>query len=213
MSIYDRMSSIELKLQQLEAKMGQTSYIMQSGQPARVQSGVSQSAEGVTFENLINSLTDDKRFTPAQASKNDKVGSWNGDPRDFDSMIKQASRTHNVDESLIRAVIKQESAYDPKATSHCGAMGLMQLMPETAADLGVADAYDPYQNIMGGTKYLRQLLDRFNGNMTRAIAGYNAGPGAVEQHGGIPPYPETQNYVACVLEFYQRYKQGGQSSF
>jgi soluble lytic murein transglycosylase-like protein len=212
-SVYDRMNSIELKLQQLESKMGQSPYIMPSGHQPRMTSGNDRSGEGVTFESLVNSMTEEKRFTPGAkaASKEQAVGKWSGDNRDFDGMIREASQTHRVDESLIRAVIKQESAYDPKATSHCGAMGLMQLMPETAAELGVGDAYDPYQNIMGGTKYLRQLLDRFNGNITKAVAGYNAGPGAVEQYGGIPPYQETQNYVSCVLEFYQRYKQGGTS--
>ena len=122
-------------------------------------------------------------------------------------MIREASQKWNVDESLIRAVIKQESGFDPKATSWCGAQGMMQLMPETAAGLGVKDAYDPQQNIMGGARYLRSLLDRFDGNISKALAGYNAGPGAVEKAGGIPPYQETQNYVANVLDNYRRYKE------
>ena len=130
-------------------------------------------------------------------------------PAEFESIISEASKKYNVDESLIKAVIRQESAYDPQATSYCGAQGLMQLMPETAKELGVQDAYNPRDNIMGGTKYLRRLLDQFDGNMTKAIASYNAGPGAVQQHGGVPPYPETQDYVSKVLGYYEDNKRMG----
>lgn len=206
MSVYDRISQIERRLQSLEAKFtSSTGMHPMSGAP-RVTSGPTQSGEGVNFQNLVNSMADEQKFKP-QYGGSSRVGSSRPDPAQFDGMIQAASKKWNVDESLIRAVIKQESGYDPQATSHCGAQGMMQLMPETAADLGVTDAYDPQQNIMGGTRYLRGLLDRFDGNISKALAGYNAGPGAVEKHGGIPPYEETQHYVSNVLEFYQQYKQ------
>ena len=126
----------------------------------------------------------------------------------IDDLVKKYSGDNGLDPDLVKAIIKQESAFDPKATSKCGAMGLMQLMPETAKGLGVMDAYDPEQNIKGGTKYLSNMLNRFNNDTTKALAAYNAGPGAVERYGAIPPYPETENYVKVVLENYNNLKKG-----
>jgi hypothetical protein len=114
----------------------------------------------------------------------------------YDSHIEEHAALHRVRPELVRAVIQVESAFNPRARSHKGAMGLMQLMPETAADLGVTNAYDPEQNIRGGVAYLRQLLDKFGGNEELALAAYNAGPGAVSRYGdAIPPYRETRQYV------------------
>lgn len=121
---------------------------------------------------------------------------------DFNSIVKQAAEKFNVDEKLIHSVIKMESNYKPNATSRAGAQGLMQLMPQTARGLGVKNAYDPKQNIFGGTKYLRQMLNQFNGNVKLALAAYNAGPGNVKKYGGIPPFTETQNYVKNILNNY-----------
>jgi soluble lytic murein transglycosylase-like protein len=117
----------------------------------------------------------------------------------FDTLIKEASRREGIDPALVKAVVQAESAFDPGAVSTAGAKGLMQLTDATARSLGVADSFDPIQNVAGGVKYLKQLLGRYGGDTTRALAAYNAGPGAVDSFGGIPPYAETQGYVQKVL--------------
>lgn len=117
-------------------------------------------------------------------------------------MITKISEKHGVDDKLVKALIRQESGFNPKATSKSGAMGLMQLMPATAKGLGVQDAYNPVQNVEGGVKYLKSMLNRYNGNIILALAAYNAGPGAVDKYSGVPPYAETQNYVKNILANY-----------
>ncbi len=118
------------------------------------------------------------------------------------SMIDKVAQKHGVDEKLVRALVRQESGFNPNATSHCGAMGLMQLMPATAKGLGVTDPYNPVQNVEGGVKYLKSMLNKYNGNVILALAAYNAGPGAVDKYGTVPPYGETQNYVKSILANY-----------
>ncbi len=118
-------------------------------------------------------------------------------------LIDHYARDRGLSPQLVQAVIQVESAYNPRARSRKGAMGLMQLMPDTARSLRVTDPYDPGQNIRGGTLYLRRQLDRFSGDVSLALAAYNAGPGAVTQYGGIPPYRETRNYVRKVLSLYR----------
>lgn len=118
------------------------------------------------------------------------------------SMIDKVAKKHGVDEKLVRALVRQESGFNPNATSHCGAMGLMQLMPATAKGLGVTEPYNPVQNVEGGVKYLKSMLNKYNGNVILALAAYNAGPGAVDKYDGVPPYKETQNYVKSILANY-----------
>jgi soluble lytic murein transglycosylase-like protein len=113
----------------------------------------------------------------------------------YDEFIREASEEYGVDAVLIRSVMQAESAFDAMAVSRAGALGLMQLMPEVAAEMGVEDPFDPRQNIMGGAKYLRRLLDLHRGRVRLALASYNAGSGNVTQYGGVPPFPETQKYV------------------
>ena len=120
--------------------------------------------------------------------------------------IRNAARQHGVDEAIVRAIIHAESAFNPNALSRVGAQGLMQLMPATARRFGVGNAFEPVQNIGGGVKYLAWLLKRFNGNLTLAAAGYNAGEGAVDKYKGVPPYRETRHYVERVGILAERYR-------
>jgi soluble lytic murein transglycosylase-like protein len=132
-----------------------------------------------------------------------------GDPdrfSKFDLWIRQAAAAYQLPEALLRAVIKVESNYEPRATSPAGARGLMQLMPDTATAMQVRSIDDPRENIFGGARFLRILANAFAGDLRKTIAGYNAGEGAVRRYGGIPPFPETQAYVERVGMFYRRYR-------
>lgn len=126
--------------------------------------------------------------------------------------VLEASKVSGIDPDFLNSVIRHESGFDPRAVSPKGARGLMQLMPATAAQLGVQDSFDPAQNIQGGTTYLKQLLDRYNGDAQKALAAYNAGPHRVEQYKGVPPYTETRAYVSNIIRDYNRKKLAARQS-
>lgn len=129
-----------------------------------------------------------------------------GAPPSIRDIVRRHAQFFDLDEALVHAVIKAESNFNPHVVSHKGAVGLMQLMPDTAAYLNVQNLTDPEQNIYGGTRYLRMMLDRFDGNLELALAAYNAGPTAVQRYGGIPPYPETRTYVARVKQYLNQFR-------
>lgn len=172
-------------------------------------------AEGVVH--FANKPKGDGRFQvyikSAPASKH-SVGASVSMPSDgsterftrYSEWIRQAAILYQIPEELIRAIIKCESDYDPRAVSPAGALGLMQMIPTTALRMQVRDAFDPREAIFGGTRYLRVLANMFNGDLELTIAGYNAGEAAVVRYAGIPPYEETQVYVARVLTYYRRYR-------
>ncbi len=126
--------------------------------------------------------------------------------RNYDRIIQDASQRYGVDFSLLKAIIRAESSFNPAAVSRKGARGLMQIMPENFNALEIRDPFDPRQNIMGGARYFRTLLDRYQGKVALTLAAYNAGPTAVDRYQRIPPYVETQDYVEKVLRYYRFYK-------
>ena len=128
--------------------------------------------------------------------------------KEYEGVITQATRRFKVDPSLVKAVIKAESDFDRGAVSHKGAQGLMQLMPQTADAMDVADPLNPEENIFGGTRYLSLLLERFKNDKILALAAYNAGPEAVDAYGGVPPFSETRSFISKVLDYYKQYESG-----
>ena len=165
------------------------------------------------FSDLISSLT--KRFaelektfmrallTAVKGYQAATAPAAQASPGKFSGAIDQAAKRNELDPSLLRAVVGQESGFSPRAISSAGAMGLMQLMPATAREMGVQNPLDPVQNLEGGARYLRGLIDRYHGRLDFALAAYNAGPGAVDRYGGVPPYAETKTYVKSILSSYR----------
>jgi soluble lytic murein transglycosylase-like protein len=171
-----------------------------------------------THDGLVRLYLDDKKLSFIDVPAAD-VASYSSQPdpqparstKSTNQIVGEASQEHGVDSDFIRSVIRQESAGNAAAVSRAGARGLMQLMPETASKLGVQDSFSAEQNVHGGARYLRELLERYNGDAIKALAAYNAGPGAVDRYKGVPPYRETQQYVQRVVRDYNKSKSSGDS--
>ena len=161
--------------------------------------------DGVTH--LTNIPTESNRNYILLIKEKRVIMKVKGDVAQYDDIIRKASEKYDVDYALIKAVIKAQSNFNHRAVSPVGAQGLMQLMPKTASSLNVQDSFHPENNINGGVRYLRYLLRLFNGNLSLALAAYNAGEGAVARYNNrIPPYPETQTYVQRVLQYLEQYR-------
>lgn len=171
---------------------------------------LAQSTGAVSSETVqkllgFNPLTGEtiNRTTEASGTQTASQNSGVSCPDNLESYFKEASEKYNVDINLLKAIAKAESNFNAKAVSSAGAMGIMQLMPSTAKSLGVSNAYNAYENIMGGAKLIASNLKKYNGDVSLALAAYNAGGGNVDKYGGIPPFKETQNYVKKVLNYYK----------
>jgi soluble lytic murein transglycosylase-like protein len=165
-----------------------------------------QAAPNQSFQAALTQAAAAGGQTPAGAVGGLTPVGGAGGQTPFAAEIEAAAQRHGIDPALLKGLIRQESNFNPTAGSPAGARGLAQLMPATAASLGVTDVTDPAQSIEGGAKYLKQQLDRFGGDVTKALAAYNAGPGAVAKFGGVPPYAETQQYVQKVQAYAEQYR-------
>lgn len=218
-SIYDRINEIQRNVGNIYSTVNinssQKLYNNSSTQTNSNQLGSSKTFQEVLQEALMDVNQDKSENKVNIVSKpeeswkevliNEKINQYSSKEDMFDKIIDEASSKFGLPKELIKAVIKAESNFNPIAISPKNAMGLMQLIPSTAKEVGVEDIFDPYQNIMGGTKYLKMLLDKYNGNLFLALSAYNAGPNRVDNSGGIPDIEETQNYVDKVIEFYKKY--------
>jgi hypothetical protein len=159
--------------------------------------------------NLLNVNENTAKATKAVKTGNASFSSYMEETKSLDDIFDKAADKYNVPVELLKAIGKAESDFRVDAVSRCGAQGVMQLMPKTAEELGVKDSFDPEQNIMGGTKYIKGLLDKYDGNTSLALAAYNAGMNNVKKYGGIPPFEETQNYVVKVTKYMQQNLEAG----
>jgi soluble lytic murein transglycosylase len=158
----------------------------------------------IHFTNVpTNSETDYRIYIKEKRRGSDLSGYYEND---FDPYIAEASKRHGVSFPLVKAIIKAESDFNPRAISRKGALGLMQIMPENLKILQIRDPFDPWENIMGGTRYFKMMLERFKGKLPLSLAAYNAGPTAVDRYQSIPPFKETENYIEKVMMYYYSYK-------
>lgn len=178
-------------------------YVYQRGDGSKLITDHPRSEPGYRLVKVYGSDSGDEGIVPVSRTPGP---SYKTRSTSYDSLIQSVSNAVALDPALIKSVMHAESAFDPRALSHAGASGLMQLMPATARRFGVTRIFDPQQNVMAGSRYLRKLLTQFDGDMRLALAGYNAGENAVIKYGGIPPYSETRNYVRKVLGLYKSYR-------
>jgi soluble lytic murein transglycosylase-like protein len=201
--------AIAQRVRQLQGLIEQTRQVSVGGVLSSVQSNASQPSTG-NFASALQAATTADAATasvaPLAGQGSDAMEGSAGSS-EYNPLIEQAAARYGVDPAVLHGLIQQESGFDPSAESSAGAAGLTQLMPSTAASLGVANPLDPAESIEGGARYLSQLMTQFGGNTADALAAYNAGPGAVQQYGGIPPYAETQSYVSKVLGNAEAYRQ------
>lgn len=212
--VTNRVAEIQAMVQQAIASANGTSVASASSsatdgfatslQSAQTSQAAQTAALGGTKPVSFGAATGLTGAPAAYAARNGATGSvgaptGGSDGGQYAELIQAAAARHGIDPQVFTNLVRQESGFDPGAGSSAGAQGLTQLMPGTAASLGVTDPLDPAQSLEGGAKYLRQQLDRFGGDYPKALAAYNAGPGAVERFGGIPPYAETQHYVQTIL--------------
>ena len=206
------------RMQQLQALIESARLVSSGGviTSAGGSSASSQSAgAGATdFASALQAATssDAASANPVGTEVAGTAGAGTGGEAEYESLIDQAASRNGVDPAILHGLIEQESGFDPSATSSAGAAGLTQLMPGTASSLGVANPLDPAESIEGGARYLGQLMGQFGGNAEDALAAYNAGPGAVQQYGGVPPYSETQSYVSKVLANAEAFRQSHPTS-
>jgi soluble lytic murein transglycosylase-like protein len=194
-AINDRIAQLQAMTATLDTGLAQSAAAA-GGVAAPVDPSAPTTSGTANFQSLLAQAS--AAQTPATAP--------GGDATAYDAMIQSAAQANGIDPSLLKGLIRQESGFDPTARSGAGATGLTQLMPSTAAGLGVTDPTDPQQSIDAGARYLRQQLDAFGGDEKLALAAYNAGAGAVRKYGGIPPYAETQSYVTKVLGYAGEYR-------
>ena len=186
----------------IQRLINSSSHMSAMKRAAELEVMVDEKTKGMEIEKPKTSFSDVMKIVPPTEFKYQVQEPMNMSKVQIQQIVSSACEKYNVEPKLVMALIQQESGFNQNAISKAGAQGLMQLMPATAKSMGVTNAFNPQENINGGVKYLKTLLDRFNGNKILALAAYNAGPSAVDKHNGIPPYKETQNYVRNILKNY-----------
>lgn len=198
--------AIAQRVQQLQSLIEQTRQSATSGVSSSLSASGSTEAAPVDFASALQAATTVDTSPVAYQGTIPGAGAT-AQSSEYDSLIEAAAQRNGVEPAVLHGLIQQESGFDANAQSSAGATGLTQLMPGTAASMGVANPLNPTESIEGGARYLGQLMKQFAGNTTEALAAYNAGPGAVQQYGGVPPYAETQSYVSKVLGYAEAYRQ------